>query len=422
MSVEGKTPTAARCAPAKSALHVAGAFYFLAAALQTVLLVLCTAPPIVRLCYWLAWQLSPYGSLPFPYDIPNGGWGLIPEEPGSSLAILAAFTLAMTLVVAATHSLVFAIAVGAHAWLGWPSYWRDVRPRLGLQSLWAASARRTWWAWPAGQCVWLFLLQIDSSSVYDSYLVIDASDPFLAANIAAIALMMGLMTGHTVRQAIVGAVGPDDCRCNYCGYLLRGLETPRCPECGHVNPPHGDTAYRLRLPRLGLRTRTRTALASFLIAAILLSPLLLPTVLTHLPRPWKRYVPQALRSTGYDYTPDPDRFPIRLDAICVIRHDGAIVVVDLTHTRTRIAAYRALYWSDAQTFGPATPPDRTFAGTINTLTDTARPTTIGPWPIWPRWGNETMFWLMRPDNTYSIEAYERDRLPEELQWINRSEP
>ncbi|MGS3016595.1 hypothetical protein AB2890_24775, partial [Escherichia coli] len=29
---------------------------------------------------------------------------------------------------------------------------------------------------------------------------------------------------------------PSVAKCQECGYSLKGLETPICPECGHVNP------------------------------------------------------------------------------------------------------------------------------------------------------------------------------------------
>ena len=48
---------------------------------------------------------------------------------------------------------------------------------------------------------------------------------------------------------------PDSAQCRECGYLLRGLPEPRCPECGRPFDPHDPTTYRdptrPRPPRTG---------------------------------------------------------------------------------------------------------------------------------------------------------------------------
>jgi hypothetical protein len=36
---------------------------------------------------------------------------------------------------------------------------------------------------------------------------------------------------------------PDNARCLQCGYLLRGLREPRCPECGRVFAPEDPATY-----------------------------------------------------------------------------------------------------------------------------------------------------------------------------------
>ena len=38
---------------------------------------------------------------------------------------------------------------------------------------------------------------------------------------------------------------PDEARCVRCGYLLRGLPDPVCPECGHPFDPRDATTYKL---------------------------------------------------------------------------------------------------------------------------------------------------------------------------------
>ena len=45
---------------------------------------------------------------------------------------------------------------------------------------------------------------------------------------------------------------PDDAQCLGCGYLLRGLSTHACPECGRAFNPYDPGTYRVPIPRWGL--------------------------------------------------------------------------------------------------------------------------------------------------------------------------
>ncbi len=71
------------------------------------------------------------------------------------------------------------------------------------------------------------------------------------------------MTTEALSDKIVEGEAPLDAErfCPSCGYSLRGIESPRCPECGFELPPPGEHSvipwsYRARLGRLRALRRT----------------------------------------------------------------------------------------------------------------------------------------------------------------------
>ena len=56
----------------------------------------------------------------------------------------------------------------------------------------------------------------------------------LAAALLSVATAIGLSLPGVAVAALVAIFGPRDTetRCRKCGYILRGISEPRCPECG----------------------------------------------------------------------------------------------------------------------------------------------------------------------------------------------
>ena len=158
-----------------------------------------------------------------------------------------------------------------------------------------------------------------------------------------------------------------------------------------------------------------------LVAALLLAPVWLPLGLITLPRRWLRLVPTAIRPDQQLLNRDPNAYPISVDAVCVIRHGGAVAVVRLEPRSAYRVECDVSFWSDANDFGGKILPD-SRSSRLLTTNPFGPNLVIGKWTFGCSVGGETMFWLMRPDATYSVEAFEVERLPSELLWIVEDQP
>ncbi len=389
-------------------------FYLLAAAIHFVLIAVSQMPGVHVAFLRLGWRLGPWRSFPFPYDFSNDVSQPFFPESMAVAALVVTMVLGLACVVAALHSLTFAVVVGTHAWFGWPEYWKDVRSRISLGAIWATSARRGWWAWPVGQFVWLLLDQIGWGYRYACYPIINNGPPQHAANIVAVGLVFGAVAARVLRSSVRKAVGPDDLRCGRCGYLLRGLETPRCPECGYESNCAGKPEYRLRWQPLGRSRAIRNLVSAVFVAALLLAPVWLPLGLMRLPRNWLRYVPAAICPPWQVLNHNPNMYPISLDAVCFIRHNGSIALIRFERETHFRAAYTVSYWSSDGGFRRHDPPDSTRMGYVDDLCGPRM--RVGPWTFGCGAGGRTMFWLMLPDETFQVEVFTLDGLPSELRW------
>ena len=108
--------------------------------------------------------------------------------------------------------------------------------------------------------------------------IIKISFPFLIANMAAIGLLYGMLGTGVLRKHVAAAVGTDELRCVNCGYLLRGLVSERCPECGRASPRDAVVDFGLRWRRSAWR-----AVCLLLLVMLLSAPLTVPGVQLALP-------------------------------------------------------------------------------------------------------------------------------------------
>ncbi len=396
-------------------------FYLLAAFVQAILL-FASEIPVVRVSFYhLGWLLSPWRSCPFPYDFTEYGSQTLFSEPFALLGSVMAVTLGLTLFVAGWHGLTFAGVVVAHIWFGWPRYWKDVRSRVDLSAPLALSVRRSWWAFPAGQFIWLVLDQVGWGYRYASYPIIDTGLPYLVANVVAIGLVLAMFSARALQACVVKTIGPDDLRCSSCGYLLRGLESRRCPECGYdCSGDDRPGSFGLRLHRSGSRRKPRGIVPVLLIIGLSLAPVWLPLGLIRLPRTWLRHIPSAIRPSWEVLNRNLNAYPVRLDAVCVVRHNDSIAVVRFERKAPYRARYEMSFWSDANDFAQRKPSDQQASGRLNT--NPCGPSfAVGPWTFGCSVGNADMFWLVRPDATYSVEVFRADDLPNGLRWLLQQE-
>ncbi|MHC4698460.1 MAG: hypothetical protein ACYTFA_17140 [Planctomycetota bacterium] len=61
---------------------------------------------------------------------------------------------------------------------------------------------------------------------------------------------------------------PDAARCKTCGYALRGLCDPRCPECGGPFDPNDSTTYAVGRPKPVLDHRWTVVVPCFILAVV----------------------------------------------------------------------------------------------------------------------------------------------------------
>jgi len=244
--------------------------------------------------------------------------------------------------------------------------------------------------------------------------LIDSGLAYLVANIMAICLIFAAVAARIFRASVREAVGPDDLRCSRCGYLLRGLEIPRCPECGYDGNREGRVEYGFRWQRTERFGRSRRFLPVACVIALLFGPVWLPLGLMSLPRSWLRYVPTPIRPHSQVLHRNPHAYPIRLDAVCVIRHEAAIAVIRFEPQAAYRSAYEVSYWVNEDDLRRKNPAESTSRGLVTNGRGPTLP--VGPWSFSYSMAAENMLWLTRPDDTFHVEAFTPDGLPSELRW------
>lgn len=247
------------------------AYYLLGAAIASALLFVVEHPVVrftgVRLC----WRLGPWPNFPLPYD--RSQW-LASEWPTSDeiLPLFAITVLFQFLAITALHGFTFLIVVGCHTWFGWPPYWSEARSLIDLGKIWAESARRSWWIWPAALAVWTVWSFIEQGSSHAGFHLVNTAWPFFLANLAVVVLGFARRFTSLLRSHVVAVVGPDVRRCFGCGYSLRGLSELRCPECGRREAPGSSPTFGLRANRGRWRWRGRKFFIAVLIPIVLFAP------------------------------------------------------------------------------------------------------------------------------------------------------
>jgi len=398
----------------RTAFLAASKYYALAAVTHACLALVSSLPFVQGAFMRLAWRLGPWPSFPIPYELEaRVSWPSYSEVPVLVVCSLAMVYL-LALVVCLFHGLSFAAAVAAHRVLGHPRYWPGVRQRINLPAAWVVSIRRCWWIWPVGQSVSLLLDGMAWGFQAGFNPIIATGVEYELLRAVAIGLLFAAVTSRVLRAFVVEAVGPDDLRCGRCAYLLRGLSLLRCPECGYEGNLGGAVIYGLLWRDSGRWRVSRRMLLPLLVVVLFSSSVWWPMGVASIPRDWLRLAPVPIRLE----VRDPNAFPIRSDAVVVVKRGDAVGIVRLQKKSIVRSDYEVLYWSDAKGMEPSSPPDSRSSGR---LTYGGQPDLrIGPWGFrWMFLGvfEEPVIWLTRPDQTCSVEAFEPQSLPAHLQWL-----
>jgi len=83
--------------------------------------------------------------------------------------------------------------------------------------------------WPVAYCIQIPLMKIGLPQTIERQLGIAAWRPLVSYPPAIIA---GLVTYHMLTRHYSDRPPGGETRCRKCGYILRGITEPRCPECG----------------------------------------------------------------------------------------------------------------------------------------------------------------------------------------------
>ena len=365
----------------------------------------------------LAWWIGPWRSFPVPYDMPGGNV----YHPGTDwLMFLLCLPVAAFLFVCFAlliHGVAFLLVVWAHKRFGWPRYWNDVQTRLDLPASWAESARRCWWVWPASLLIWDLIESAGQGFTYAFYPLIETGPPWYLLNLLAVSLLCARAQSRLLQGEVIRSVTTEDLRCMRCGYMLRGLRQLRCPECGSGEDRDGKARYGLLWSMRGRLRRASRVTSRLLPPALLLAPVWVPLAVLRLPMAWIPYLPSAIQPSRQVLSYDQNRFPVRFNAVALVRHGGAIGAIQVRRFPTAVATFDTAYWARECDFGRK-PPDQKRGGRVARQYGIGLP--VGPWNLSFSSDDQAMIWLDRPDATYEVQAFEPEHFPGDLSWLSLS--
>jgi rRNA maturation protein Nop10 len=385
-------------------------FYLLAAAAMYVLFQTLHYGPVHWWSVRLNWWLGPWRNVPLPYDrdyFSPQTWPTFTLGEHITQAFLA--ILAATIGIAVLHNVMFGLAIVSTRWRGWPPYWADVRPVLDFKRLWAASAKWSAWLWMGAWSIWAVFefLSYGQGYVWQHY--VETGFPFFVAYLSAIFLGFLLISQRILRRRVVQVVDSDQRRCVGCGYYLRGLPSPRCPECGRYTTE--TEPIRFDLGRSWPHFHRRAAIG--LMFMLLLSPLWFGHTVQMIPDSFVRRLPTPMQNWTFQFwhyrTTTPKLIlPIRLDAVCVIHHYEGRAVIRFRKAPPAKATYDWAFWDDTYaTDAPALTGTGVFSGWDSEMV-------IGRWTFRYSGGNNFMIWLYLPDAAFDVRVLRSEDAPAEL--------
>ena len=412
----GSDESFARLSP-KHAILLATMACVAGGALYTLAQCMLDLPGLDGLYARLAWWLTPWGAqastieadLHVRFSIGLGKWQTGPLD-------FAIGAMIAGMVLLAAHCATFVVVALLYAKFGRPSYWPDVGSGSILWSAWGWSAFVACWLLPAAGAIWTVWIKLVETLAWVNYPLIDTGRGYLAANFAAVILGLAFVAGAVLRRHVVAAVTADSLRCQTCGYLLRGLPEPRCPECGRGTMPQARPAFGL-LGAPSSRWRLAKWTAQLAIPfALLCAPPAVPTVLLQLPTFLQERLPTATQATLKRLSKDPDLIPVRRNTLCLVRRDGALGVVRL---RFRPGWwYDVAYWPSEAACNHA-PPQIAESGLLVLGPGLTVDLKVGPWSLTYMFGSQSYWWLRRPDSSFDVQVVPPDEFAGKLPWLER---
>jgi hypothetical protein len=359
-----------------------------------------------------AWCLTPWRAFPSIIDehVPVQSLSPAWSGVGDCVTIILGQGVGLLLL----HSLVFLTVALVYAKCGWPAYWSDVRGRLCLGRLWARSAILACWAFPLSGALWSIWMKIADAQQWTAYWLVTTGGREFIANLAAVLLGHALVIAAVLRHSVVRSVGCDDLRCR-CGYLLRGLTEPRCPECARAIPSGKKPYFGLRWFGSPVWKPLRWGAPPVVLLGLLLAPVWVGAVLAAVPKAIQRGLPRSLQATCRRLSTNPNAFPVRWNALLLVRRDGALGAVRFSSDPQMQWQYKSAFWS-SEGHASRLLPDTTTVGSL--APPGIIPISIGPWTFSYSAGSSKFAWVYRADRSYEVEVVGADKCTIELAWPN----
>lgn len=356
-----------------------------------------------------AWLLGPFKAFPFPYeDSPFWSEEITWNGIGATLVIVAIITAVCILF----HGIIFLLMVKVYRWLGWPRYLHDDPKLLDPADACDRAIKKSWWILPVS-----FSLLFIVGSCHVAFWTAGYPIIFNDWQIPVIYLLLGfcgifIQTSRAISEVVQGAVLAEQRRCSRCNYSLFGLESLRCPECGHPFDWNAEPEFSLKLRGLVSPTnRLAFKIVEALMVILVLIPFWLIPVLTITPQSWRKDLPGWLKRDFILVSDGPSAVPIRIDSVCTIRRNGAFCIIRFVPNERFVAKYHFAYWADAEKL--TAPPDTKDAGIM--IMDSGTPIKVGPWRYRHSMATQNVIHLYYLDKTLDeIMSYRPDDCPPEV--------
>lgn len=364
----------------------------------------------------LAWKLGPFGEFPIPFDF--GVFAGTGFEYGSFTEMLPAMDGVLLLIgstLTAIHFGIFVCTLSAYRRFGWPQYISDVDDRLIRRELWKKSVRRAWWVLPLLATIANSWSWFSYGQAYAQYRTVSVEWPFQIAILVLGAMTYATINARTIVAAVRAAVPVDGIRCQQCGYLLRGLAGPTCPECGIDYVPAA--SLRFELGRNYDRLRRWAVMIGFPLVGLMVvkMPVLQPTIVSMLPRRFvMRYVPGVLQPPAGAWSAIRASIPLKPGDICILRHNRALICIWLPLRKGPPTEARWWSWTTFDDWGRT--PDKSGSVAISQTTYTGMIQVAGcPISILPAgWQYQWWVWITRFDPDWRAEVVLIGDAPEPL--------
>lgn len=364
---------------------------------------LCRTEIAQRWALNTGWCIGPWRQCPIPFDSSTySNTGFFRNEASIDWRTLVATTFLITgLLLTALHGLIFEAALVMFRCFGWPKYMPHITGRLSLMEMWRSSVFRSSWVFPVAIIVAQLWDAIETAQVYAGYQSVNVGTLFEIGLILVAMLACFQISSRQIVRAVQSSLRPEDLRCRKCGYLIRGLSDPQCPECGTGFDLSARPTFTLFRRSYVRRPLVRWVLWSLMATAIVLipawEPILSEKAISILP--YKHPLRRFFSVTTYQ---QPYAYPVKKGSFCLLRHDTEAIVLWVPFGNAPPSELQWKYWKEFAvdwSYGPGS------TGMIEIATQRLVQDTIGSNSICSyvtTWGGTWWVVIYPPSKNWSV--------------------